>query len=405
MAKSRTSSGKKKARRSPPTPRSPIVSVRNRDIPERTRILLAVRSGGRCEFAGCSKYTFEHPLTLREGNFSERAHIVAFSEDGPRGRDGKRPADIHAIENLMHLCFDCHELIDRHPTEYTRAILESYKAEHEDRIRHVTGLGKDMRTTIVQLKALIGGQAVDIPPPQVYEAVAPRYPSDRRGHLIDLTTIPVDNDQFMELAALTIDREVEKLYAPGMDVEKTRHISLFALAPMPLLVHLGRRLSNKITVDLFQRHRDAGVPWTWRTSGDPAEYAVNLVQRGSDPCRVALVLSLSGAIVRGNLPGEIDDSFSIYEITLRTATPNVGCLRQRGDLERFRETYRRDFLAVLRRDHSGAKELHVFPAVPAPVAVAVGHDFLPKVDPTLLVYDADKARGGFTLRLRTNDHD
>src|SRR4051812_41703976 len=149
MVKSRTSSGNEKARPAPSTPISPVVRVRKRDIPEKTRILLAVRSGGRCEFAGCNKYTFEHPLTLHDGNFSERAHIVAFSEEGPRGRGGKRPADIHSIENLMHLCFDCHELIDRNPTEYTRAILESYKTEHETRIRHVTGLGPDKRATIV----------------------------------------------------------------------------------------------------------------------------------------------------------------------------------------------------------------------------------------------------------------
>jgi len=379
--------------------------VRRRDVPEKTRVLLAVRSGGRCEFAGCNKYTFEHPLTLRDGNYSECAHIVAFSEQGPRGHDGDRPEDVHCIENLMHLCFDCHKTIDDHPTDYTRAILETYKSEHEARIQHVTDLGPDMRTTVVQLKALIGGDAVDIPLTHVYDAVKPRYPSNKHGHLIDLTAISIDDDRFMELAAMTITQEVDKLYAPGMDVTKSRHISLFALAPIPFLVHLGRRLSNKITVDLFQRHRDIGSPWTWRTSGKPANYVVNLLQRGNDPASVALIASLSGVILRVNLPSAIDDAFTIYEITLKDEIPNVDFLRRREDLDRFRETYREKFLAPLRRDHATAKGLHVFPAVPAPVAISLGHDLLPKIDPTLLIYDADRARGGFTLRLRTNDHD
>lgn len=381
---------------------SPVRTVRR--IPEATKILLAVRSGGRCQFPGCNKYTFEHALTLRDGNFSERAHVVAFSEAGPRGRAGERPEDIHDISNLMHLCFDCHKLVDDNPTEYPRSVLEAYKAEHESRIRHVTGLGPDLRTSVVQLKALIGGQAVDIPPRQIYSAVSPRYPSDRRGHIIDLTNIPVDSDEFMRIAAQTIDREVDRLYATGMDVEKTRHVSLFALAPIPLLVHLGRQLSNKIVVDLFQRHRDGGNPWSWRTSGEPADYVTSQLQRGSDPRRVAVVLSLSGPILRDRLPADIDDSFTVYETTLSNGKPSVDFMRQRADLERFRMAYR-TFLAVLMRDHPGVRELHVFPAVPAPVAVALGHDLLPKVHPALLVYDDDKARGGFTLRIRTNDHE
>jgi hypothetical protein len=44
-------------------------------------------------------------------------------------------------------------------------------------------------------------------------------------------------------------REVSRLYDKGMDVESTRHISLFAVAPIPLLVFLGGCLSNKIHVD------------------------------------------------------------------------------------------------------------------------------------------------------------
>jgi hypothetical protein len=66
--------------------------------------------------------------------------------------------------------------------------------------------------------------------------------------------------------------------------------------------------------------------------------------------------------------------------------------------------YRR-FLAELMRDHPAVRELHMFPAVPAPIAVSCGHDVLPKVHPSLSVYDYDKASGGFIKRLRINDHD
>src|ERR1041384_1994494 len=155
-----------------------------RAIKPATRILLAVAAGGRCEFPGCNDYLFEHPLTLRTGNFSEYAHVVAFSEQGPRGKDKKRPRDIHGIDNLMLLCQRDHKHIDDNPEQFPRVVLEKYKEEHETRIRHVTSLRPDKQTSVVQFKALIGGDAVEIPPTQIYEALAPRYPTDKHGHTI-----------------------------------------------------------------------------------------------------------------------------------------------------------------------------------------------------------------------------
>jgi hypothetical protein len=104
------------------------------------------------------------------------------------------------------------------------------------------------------------------------------------------------------------------------------------------------------------------------------------------------------------LPESIDERFSLYEITLAGQVPNSGFLRPRADLGALREMYRA-FLADLRRDHPGLKELRVFPAVPAPVAVACGFDLLPKVDPVLVVYDNVMRDGGFIERLKVNDHE
>lgn len=130
-------------------------------------------------------------------------------------------------------------------------------------------------------------------------------------------------------------------------------------------------------------------------------YAVRELQAGTRSDKVALVLSLSGQIQRESLPDEIDAGFSVYELTLAEAQPSVDFLRTRQDLDEFRVTYRA-LLSRIAGDHPDAKELHVFPAVPAPVAVVCGHDLLPKVHPTLLVYDHDKRHGGFVLGLSVN---
>lgn len=373
---------------------------KSRSIPQGTKVLLAARSAGRCEFAGCNRYLFEHPLTLKDGNFSEHAHIIAFSELGPRGREEISAEELNSADNLMLLCAACHKLIDDRPEEYSRSLLEAYKQEHEDRVKLVSGAGPDLRTTIVQLKAKIGGAAVDIPASDVYEAVAPRYPTDKRGEVIDLNGLGhEDVNEYYEIATREIRRKVQALYEPGMDVERTRHISLFALAPIPLLVLLGRSLSNKVAVDFYQRHRTGDQPWKWKTSGIPAEYEVRTLREGKDPRNVGLVLSLSGPINPHTI--SLNKQCGLYEIRLASEEPNVHFLRQRADMEAFRIAYR-NFLATLIKSHPDVSELHVFPAIPAPIAIALGHDVLPKVHPSLLIYDFDKNHRGFTKRLTVN---
>jgi len=379
---------------------SPVISLKSRSISALTRLNLFVRAGGRCQFDGCNKWLLEHPLTLTEGNFAQMAHIVAFSRKGPRGFVNLRPLNVNDVTNLMLLCPLCHKLIDDHAQEYTVTILEAYKSKHEQRIRHVTGLGPDLKTSVVQLKAQIAGQSVAIPIAQVIEAVAPRYPIDSRGHIIDLTGIDAEGKSLIEAATRMIKQRVKRLYEPGMDLDETRHISLFALAPIPLLVFLGRQLSNKVPVDVYQRHRDT-EDWVWKNSGAPVDYKFEKLRVGTEQTAVALVLSLSGRIHLKLLPPEIDARFTVYELTLSNAEPTPNFLRLKEDLIRFKEVYQAALRTIL-REHQNIEAIHLFPAVPAPVAVLCGRELLPKVDPALLVYDYDKRTGGFCLTLEVN---
>jgi hypothetical protein len=375
-----------------------------RSVPTAVERELIARAAGRCELRGCNKFLYAHPLTGESGNFGENAHIVAFSERGPRGAEGTRPADIHDVENLMLLCAACHKLVDGNPERYTRAELEAQKREHEARIKRVTEVGPDVQTTVLLLKARIGGSAVEIAQEEIFDALHPRYPAGDSA-IIDLTGLGDEKGgPRYEAAAEAIAEQAERLYANGSGLQQTKHLSVFALAPIPLLVALGGALSNKITTDFYQCHRGKARRWTW-FEGEPAvRYDLRRLRQGSDGACVGLVLSLSGIVDPGSLPESIDARFTLYEITLEGQVPNTGFLRQRADLDAFRETYR-DFLAGLRRDHPGLRELHVFPAVPAPVAVACGFDLLPKVDPTLVVYDNVMKDGGFIARLKVNHHE
>jgi len=379
-------------------PQSPIVTPTRR-IPEWSRITLFTRAGGRCEFDGCNKYLLEHHVTLTEGNFSQFAHIVAFSEDGPRGK-GARPSDINNIANLMLLCPGCHKLIDDDPQKFTRDTLEGYKRAHEERIHHVTGLGPEQKTTILLIKSRIGNQTVAVPYDQILTATTPRYPLSKPGLTIDLTQLPPNSSSFMGAACDTIRDQLQSLFAPGGEVTRSNHISLFGLAPIPVLIYLGSQLSNKVPLDVYQRHRDT-EDWTWKSSGERVTYSFQELQKGGDASRAILILSLSGTIPLASLPTDIAKDVAVYELTLASGTPNPTFLRTRGDLEEFRNGYQ-VAIATIARGHPGIQAIDLFPAIPAPIAVLCGRELLPKVHPALRVYDNDRSQGGFQYQCTIN---
>lgn len=375
---------------------SPVRKVQSRDIKPTVRLLLMVEAGGRCEFDGCNKYLLEDRLTLTRGNFGEAAHIVAFSPSGPRGNDTLRPSDINDPGNLMALCAVHHKLIDDNPGKHTKATLQEYKKEHERRIRLVTAMGPDRKTEVVTFTAPIRGQHVAIPSSQIVEAVAPNYPTDRDGFNIDLIGIADTSPAFIQIAADTISTQVHDFFSRGRRT-RVQHISLFALGPIPLLVHLGHQLTNKVPLNLFQRHRDT-ESWTWKATGKPAAYAFRTLRKNKGG-KVALVLSLSGTVRIADLPREVRSTRTIYEITLAApAKPKTTFLRTRKDLENFRLAYQ-DALGMIIKNHGLVETIDIFPAVPAPIAVLCGRELLPKVHPALSVYDYDKQRNGFTFQL------
>lgn len=405
MAKSGTSRSRRQVvPQSDPESESPVVKLETRKIAHTVSFGLIAAAAGRCQFRGCNKPLYVHPVTNEPGVFAERAHIVAFRERGPRGDDGIRPEDINSFENLMLLCQPCHKLVDDNPRRYPRTDLEQFKAEHEDRIRWVTGLGPEMQASVLLLKAKIGAHVVNISQAEIFDALRPRFPAGP-STIIDLTGLGDERTGASYAAAAeTIRSEVRRLYATGSEIERSKQLAVFGLAPIPLLMVLGASLSNKVTTDFFQCHRDKTNRWTWATGQSPVAYRVERARHGTAPDKVALVLSLSGAIALESLPAHVDESFSVYILTLQDMTPNPGFLRQREDLEAFRAAYR-GLLAELRQQHPAAKALHAFPAVPAPIAIACGFDLLPKIDPMLCVYDNVQAEGGFVQRLNVEAHE
>lgn len=381
---------------------TPVYKPQGRQVPIRTRLFLFVRADGRCEFDGCNRYLLEHHLTKTAGIFAQMAHIWAFSDRGPRA-NRSQATNKHDASNLMLLCPECHKLVDEHPERYMTEVLRQHKKAHEDRVFLLTDTKPDRHTVAFVLCAKVAGQVVSISRDEMEAAVAPRY-LGRDNIICDLTAIPDrQRKHYWQTACDAICEKVDELYARQFEGTPARHVSVFALAPIPLLVFLGSRLSSKVSTTFYQRHRDH-EDWRWKEVGNPVQFTTRSLQRGKVADRVALLLSLSGQIRLPELPTGIDDRYTIVEISLASHKPSPGFLAVEASLHAFRG----EFMVAMRQlvaKHEKLDMIEVFPAVPAPVAVAVGRDLLPKRDPALRIHDYDKRAGGFRPALEVNHHE
>lgn len=368
-------------------------------IPIKTQLKLWVSSGGMCEFYGCDEFLLKDGLTLREDNFSNIAHIVAHSEGGPRGDVVLSQKLAQDFSNLMLMCSKHHRLIDGgNAQDFSVDLLKRFKLDHEQRVRILSKIRGKAKTTILRFKANIGKRKVEVPISQVYEAILPKYPSDEKGILIDLSALDTEGKGFYKTATEEIKKQVNSALTTGNDEKKIQHLSIFALGPISLLIQLGHVISNSIPTDLYQRHRNTDN-WMWQAEvGDGFKYAIrrqNVSAKKSK--KVVLALSLSGKIHKREAEDILGKNIAFYEIAI--GKPETSFLKSRSQLESFREVYRK-VLAEIRATH-GKSDIHLFPAIPAPIAVMCGRELIHKADPSLRVYDLDTSRK-FVQMLKIN---
>ncbi len=360
-------------------------------IPPQLQNELWARAAGRCEFRGCNKLLYKDGLTQKRSNLAIISHIVAFSPDGPRG-DPRRSKQLEkTMANLMLTCRDHGKIIDdkAREDEYPEQLLLEFKREHEQRIRLLTESREDAQTHVLLLQAPIDGQDVAINTTDAFRAILPQYPAEEDAILIDLsgTALRADTNGFFPLMAHSLTARVSRLLQRHAGQLRMKSLSVFALAPVPLLVHFGSLLGDMNRVDLYQRHRDR-QDWTW---GEEEEVGTFYEMLKPESCanngqEIALLLSISEPVVHARVQAALGSAPLVYEI--RAREPSRDFLTSRKRLEMFGYEVRK-LLYEFRTWHEHHRVIHLFAAVPAPVAIEFGRS-LKEFDPPFLVYEYQK---------------
>ena len=370
---------------------------KRKDPSELAKRLVWAAAAGRCTFCNASVIANDdlgEPVPI-----GELAHNVGATSNSPRGDSDLTRDERAEAENLLLVCRNCHKPVDEHGNlgRWSVEELQRRKREHEQRIHDLTAIGADRKAYLVRVVGQVRGTPPELSRDTVLQAAtaAGLYPQRLpEAHFsdvdLDLTNRGDQHSRSdFEACVADIDRLAARIH-DGVRHDAIHRVAVFGFARVPLLVQLGASLDDKLETLVFHRHRvDDGNAWTWPQAEPSCEFEINQLQTGSDHDAIALVLSLSGEIKPGELPPDIDASFTIYEIhPVEPAERGPKLLKSPADLARFESQLRR-FLAQVEQTHGKVPSIAVFPAVGVGPAVTLGRVLMPDVSPGLRVFDRD----------------
>ena len=364
----------------------------------KTRCIVWAKAAGRCQFPGCNNVLIGD---LQAGNDTLNAgyvaHIVAEKPGGPRGHPVRSPELADDPKNLMLMCDPHHRLIDRDEVaDYPEARLLQIKHDCEVRVELATSISPDQASHVVRYAARIGHNEGAVGFTKCREAMLPDfYPANHTPVDFSMTGVDMaDNEPgYFQAQAQNLERQFNAKLRGEVERQAVNHISVFALAPIPLLMELGRLISDITPAEIHQPHREPSG-WKWANSGNRLDFEITKPDNLKGP--VALKLGVSSHISDERISAVLGEEVSIWSLSV--TQPHNDCMRYREDLEVFRSNAR-GILAAIKHSHGEKEVINVFPALPVSAAIEFGRIWMPKADLPIRIYDQSRVDDGFIYRL------
>jgi hypothetical protein len=368
-------------------------------VDQKTQRALWARAAGRCQYSGCNCELIGELLSGNEDKmFGFVAHIVADSPNGARGHPTRSALLAKDISNLMLLCAKHHRLIDDEaPDDHPEELLLRMKDEHERRVRIATGIQPDRASHVIRFGANVGMNEALVARDDIFASMQPdRSPASFDTIDLEMLGLSLDDadEQYWQVQQTNLQRQFAEKIRGRIERQQITHASVFALAPQPLLIELGRQLCDILPAEVHQRHREPAT-WKWQNDNAPIEFQVETPSAVHST--VALILGLSATVSKDRIVAVLGSDVSIWSIT--AISPHNDIMRNAGDLSRFRLELRRLFDRI-KSVHTEEATINVFPALPVSAAVEVGRVWMPKADLPLNVFDQNRRIGGFAPALR-----
>ena len=261
----------------------------------------------------------------------------------------------------------------------------------ESRIQVVTAIDEDRASPVIRFGANIGENEALVSTKAIFAAMQPHH-HPASGQTIDLELVGCaykdDEPAYWLFQRDNLRRQFEAKVRGRVERQEVRHLSVFALAPQPLLIELGRLLCDIVPATVRQRHREPPT-WAWQADQPPIAFTVSppTVRSGKT---VALKLGISATVTDERITKVLGGDTAVWSVT--ADQPHNDILRRPEDQSAFR-TLMRSLFDRIKAEQGEDTVLHVFPAMPASLAVELGRVWMPKSDLAMTLYDNNRAAG------------
>lgn len=173
-------------------------------------------------------------------------------------------------------------------------------------------------------------------------------------------------------------------------------IHFFGLAEVSALIAFGAYLGLERKVRVHDYDRDNGV-WEW-AGGEQKEFAVDGLPDDAYSTRqrgiIAVKVAISYPVSDSDLSEVIgDENFPTVTIRFKDEPPGLGKITSAKELEEVRQLFR-SALGSIRASYQNLDEIHLFAAVPASVAFAIGQELIPRNSRPIQTYRYRDAQDG-----------
>lgn len=310
-------------------------------IPPTVKMILIGKSAGKCEFRGCNKRIIEEGLTKLSGNYSNFAHIIADSPDGPRGDIQKSALLAKDESNIMVMCREHHKLIDDNPNTFTIEALHEMKEEHETYISKLLTIELKSKVHVVTYNSNISNRSSLISKEQIDESIfEQRVWADRYINMNGNNYDESEKESFYELESQNICQIYNEQIKPLLlDKEEHRRILLYAIAPQPLLIYLGSLFSDIAYVEAQQLQREP-QKWIW-SSADNHDFKLNVIRPLKKNKIIALNLSISADIEESRITATLGEEVDIWKIESTKKSTDI--IKSKNQVQEYKKTIRKVF--------------------------------------------------------------
>lgn len=359
--------------------------MRGKEITEPKKLILMGLCGGKCEFRGCEKSIVEDMLTGDKVNFSNYAHIIASSANGPRGDKILSSKLSNDVNNIMVLCRDHHKEIDDLPEKYTVDILKNMKSEHENYVREIMKIKKERKVMGIKYTFSISDRVPKINDEDIRSCAFKQgyYCSGDIINLSDSKSDEINKEYLYILEKENLKRNFLQMVKPQLKKENVKKILLCAIAPQPLLIYLGNLFSDIVDVSVQQLQREPIQQW-YLNDDNNEEFEININIPQKKYSKVALNISITADISEERIRSIIGEEYDIIKIESNIHGNDI--IKSKSQIEIYKNKIR-EVYELIKDVYGRDCEINIFPAMPISIAVETGRCWMKKTHPSLVIYD------------------